>query len=728
MLGGDAQDRPQLRPEQVGPGEREADPAAAEERVVLGLLAQEGQRLVGAGVERPHDQRAAVERGGDLAQHGDLLVLVRRLGAVEEEELRAQQADALGALLDRLARLRGAADVREHLDAAAVGQLSRLGGAGEQRLALGRGGVAALGLLARRRRRRGRPRRCRPRRRARASCPRARPRAPRRSPRPPGCRAPGRGSRRARSRRRARWRSPTRPRGRARPPRRASARRRRRSPARRSRRRRACRRGAPARGARRPRRRRRALCRNGSSSARNAAAASCPAACHARPALSPCATRSCAGPVSAVSSSSSAWAVKISASAPPARAATLALAASRSARTASRAASSRARSSPGEPAGSASTGGSCGCSRRAGPMAMPAEAGIPRSRVPGAGAAGGRVRRLVGRRAVRGSAARRRPPGPPRPTRRRRRAPRPPASRGFGRVAEVVRGQRAQGVEHRRGLLARRPDDDLVALAHAERRDPGEAPRVGRAARAGGVRHLDLRVELAHRADEAGRRARVESERGGHGDPQLERVAARRPRAAGAAGCGSSSPSCEVFMAQRAARLGRDLVERRAAARPGRRGDGALDQRRGGEHDRPAVRLGHLHRHLGAHQRAAEVHQHQHAVGRADALDRRPDPLGVGADRPVLHPARRLDGHLLAAHLARELGHAGGELRAVGDDDEADHARLARVEAGRAPVNGGWVGRRVRSTWSTSHRPRFSAVMRRSPAFRVNVTRPPKGV
>ena len=27
------------------------------------------------------------------------------------------------------------------------------------------------------------------------------------------------------------------------------------------------------------------------------------------------------------------------------------------------------------------------------------------------------------------------------------------------------------------------------------------------------------------------------------------------------------------------------------------------------------------------------------------------------------------------AALARELGHAGGELGAVGDDDEADHAR-----------------------------------------------------
>ena len=61
--------------------------------------------------------------------------------------------------------------------------------------------------------------------------------------------------------------------------------------------------------------------------------------------------------------------------------------------------------------------------------------------------------------------------------------------------------------------------------------------------------------------------------------------------------------------------------------------------------------------------------------GEAAALDRRQHQRHVGPDlaRRVGHAAGRLDRHVLAAHLARELDHAGGERRAVGDDDEADH-------------------------------------------------------
>ena len=55
-------------------------------------------------------------------EHADLLLLVGRRRAVEEQELGAQQTDALGALGDRLARLGRAADVGEDLDAAAVGE------------------------------------------------------------------------------------------------------------------------------------------------------------------------------------------------------------------------------------------------------------------------------------------------------------------------------------------------------------------------------------------------------------------------------------------------------------------------------------------------------------------------------------------------------------------------------------------------------------------------------
>ena len=77
MLGGDSEDRAQLRAQQLGLLEPEPDTAHAEERVVLGRLAQDAQRLVGAGVERADDQRPAVERGGDLGVDRALLLLGR---------------------------------------------------------------------------------------------------------------------------------------------------------------------------------------------------------------------------------------------------------------------------------------------------------------------------------------------------------------------------------------------------------------------------------------------------------------------------------------------------------------------------------------------------------------------------------------------------------------------------------------------------------------------------
>ena len=137
---------------------------------------------------------------------------------------------------------------------------------------------------------------------------------------------------------------------------------------------------------------------------------------------------------------------------------------------------------------------------------------------------------------------------------------------------------------------------------------------------------------------------------------------------------------------QRAARLGGDLGQRRAAARPRSRGDRALDERCGGHHHGPAG-LEHLERDLGAHQRAAEVHQHEHAVVGADALDGRADALGVGADRAVVDPAGRLDQHLAPAHLRGQLGHALGQPRAVGDENEVD----GQSPLARCSISTGWT-------------------------------------
>ena len=142
MLRGDAEDRAQLRQEHLGSREREPDPADAEERVGLGWHRQRRQRLVRAGVERAHDERAPVERDGDLAQGCGLLVFVGQLGPVEEQELGAEQPDALGAELDRFCGLVRRAEVREHLDPGPVA-----GGAGLVRALAGRC-AAALGALA----------------------------------------------------------------------------------------------------------------------------------------------------------------------------------------------------------------------------------------------------------------------------------------------------------------------------------------------------------------------------------------------------------------------------------------------------------------------------------------------------------------------------------------------------------------------------------------------------
>ena len=80
------------------------------------------QRLVGAGVEGAHHHAPAAERPDRLLVGLRLLVLGRRLGAVEEEELAAQQAHPVGARRHGGADVAGAADVGGHLHVPSVGR------------------------------------------------------------------------------------------------------------------------------------------------------------------------------------------------------------------------------------------------------------------------------------------------------------------------------------------------------------------------------------------------------------------------------------------------------------------------------------------------------------------------------------------------------------------------------------------------------------------------------
>jgi hypothetical protein len=107
--------------EKVGTGERQPHAADAEERPLLRRQVDVGHLFVAADVERAHHERQAVQRPHHLAQRRQLLLLVGRVVAPEEQELGAQQPDALGPGLDGQRGLGRGADVGHHLDPVAVG-------------------------------------------------------------------------------------------------------------------------------------------------------------------------------------------------------------------------------------------------------------------------------------------------------------------------------------------------------------------------------------------------------------------------------------------------------------------------------------------------------------------------------------------------------------------------------------------------------------------------------
>ena len=117
-----AQDRAELREEQLGLGEAEAHRAQPQRRV--GRDAREPvealQLLVGAEVEGADRDRLAVHAFRDDAIGLELLVLRRQALAVEEQELGAEEADARRAVLERLLEVLGQLDVGSELDVDAV--------------------------------------------------------------------------------------------------------------------------------------------------------------------------------------------------------------------------------------------------------------------------------------------------------------------------------------------------------------------------------------------------------------------------------------------------------------------------------------------------------------------------------------------------------------------------------------------------------------------------------
>ena len=187
------------------------------------------------------------------------------------------------------------------------------------------------------------------------------------------------------------------------------------------------------------------------------------------------------------------------------------------------------------------------------------------------------------------------------------------------------------------------------------------------------------------------------------------------PGAAPAAAGASAIWAAFIARAPRASRG--DLLQRCAAAGGHRSGHGALDQGPALSRTGPMARLEQLDGELGAHQRAAQIHEDQHPVGRHGPVDRGPHPVGVGPEHGgvgVLDPAGRLERQLLARHLPGQRNDAVGQRLAVGDDDDADH--------GLAVLRGALSRRRGRArrrgAGSRSGAPRGAGWRRRSASGR----------
>ena len=90
-----AQQRPDLRPEQLRPIEAQAQAAQAEERIGLGRQREARQRLVAADIEGADDARLAVQTVEQLGIGDELLVLVGQAIVADEQEFGAEQADAV---------------------------------------------------------------------------------------------------------------------------------------------------------------------------------------------------------------------------------------------------------------------------------------------------------------------------------------------------------------------------------------------------------------------------------------------------------------------------------------------------------------------------------------------------------------------------------------------------------------------------------------------------------
>ena len=214
-----------------------------------------------------------------------------------------------------------------------------------------------------------------------------------------------------------------------------------------------------------------------------------------------------------------------------------------------------------------------------------------------------------------------------------------------------------------------------MSLQGAEGRDLRQAGARDLRAVEGDVAQPDLGVEPAHRLDEQGRGPRVQPVRRPHREhPVRLPLLPRRGVRCGCAVVRLVLTQMTRLRGEGVPRLGGD-VGRGGPARGGHRGDDeALDQRRRTEHRALAdVVVDQFEGELGGEHRAAQVHQHHHAVTVVGAPQRLADRHRVGAERAVVEPGGDLDRDAAPGqHLPRQGPRRLAEGPAVGDHDEPD--------------------------------------------------------
>jgi hypothetical protein len=119
---GGAEHRAHLRPEHRRLVETHADRAPAEKRIGLERRLEPHRELVASQIIGADHDRIAVKRGGDAAEVVGLLVLGRQRGAAGEQELGAEQPDALGAHPHRRLDLLRQVHVAHQYDGAPAGR------------------------------------------------------------------------------------------------------------------------------------------------------------------------------------------------------------------------------------------------------------------------------------------------------------------------------------------------------------------------------------------------------------------------------------------------------------------------------------------------------------------------------------------------------------------------------------------------------------------------------